>query len=214
MCFFFSSRRRHTRSLCDWSSDVCSSDLPRPLRALYGLHAAPEGPRPSPRPASDLRVSGRSTTSRRSRGSPRTASSPSEAWEAQIECRNREAKEETERGKKEGMAKEWPGKTWRRSRGAAATRRRLSPIAAYRIDNVAVPDTPPVVAVMTVVPIASAVVSPFRSTLARSGCEETQVKVCPGTGFPLASCATAVNCCVSPTARDATAGLTTTDLTT
>src|SRR5947207_1859980 len=27
--FFFSSRRRHTRSLCDWSSDVCSSDLPR-----------------------------------------------------------------------------------------------------------------------------------------------------------------------------------------
>src|SRR5438034_11747719 len=27
MYFFFSSRRRHTRSLCDWSSDVCSSDL-------------------------------------------------------------------------------------------------------------------------------------------------------------------------------------------
>src|SRR5437588_2186863 len=26
-CFFFSSRRRHTSSLCDWSSDVCSSDL-------------------------------------------------------------------------------------------------------------------------------------------------------------------------------------------
>src|SRR5204863_6242831 len=26
--FFFSSRRRHTRSLRDWSSDVCSSDLP------------------------------------------------------------------------------------------------------------------------------------------------------------------------------------------
>src|SRR5437588_9602027 len=27
LLFFFSSRRRHTRSLCDWSSDVCSSDL-------------------------------------------------------------------------------------------------------------------------------------------------------------------------------------------
>src|SRR2546430_10334992 len=27
--FFFSSRRRHTRFDCDWSSDVCSSDLPR-----------------------------------------------------------------------------------------------------------------------------------------------------------------------------------------
>src|SRR5947207_4910291 len=29
--FFFSSRRRHTRSLCDWSSDVCSSDLSKRL---------------------------------------------------------------------------------------------------------------------------------------------------------------------------------------
>src|SRR5690242_6143466 len=49
MClfFFFSSRRRHTRLTCDWSSDVCSSDLfevdrfhvldtthPRAIRAL------------------------------------------------------------------------------------------------------------------------------------------------------------------------------------
>src|SRR5438132_628276 len=34
--FFFSSRRRHTRSLCDWSSDVCSSDL---------VHAAAAGGR-------------------------------------------------------------------------------------------------------------------------------------------------------------------------
>src|SRR2546430_4558807 len=29
--FFFSSRRRHTRFDCDWSSDVCSSDLPNEL---------------------------------------------------------------------------------------------------------------------------------------------------------------------------------------
>src|SRR2546427_11477995 len=28
--FFFSSRRRHTRFDCDWSSDVCSSDLAVP----------------------------------------------------------------------------------------------------------------------------------------------------------------------------------------
>src|SRR5258705_9502488 len=27
LSFFFSSRRRHTRCLSDWSSDVCSSDL-------------------------------------------------------------------------------------------------------------------------------------------------------------------------------------------
>src|SRR5438034_7074415 len=37
--FFFSSRRRHTRSLCDWSSDVCSSDLFRPWVYTDGLHA-------------------------------------------------------------------------------------------------------------------------------------------------------------------------------
>src|SRR5437762_6346972 len=29
--FFFSSRRRHTRYIGDWSSDVCSSDLARNL---------------------------------------------------------------------------------------------------------------------------------------------------------------------------------------
>src|SRR5438874_10878148 len=33
--FFFSSRRRHTRSLREWSSDVCSSDL-NPAAASYG----------------------------------------------------------------------------------------------------------------------------------------------------------------------------------
>src|SRR5256886_4657056 len=36
--FFFSSRRRHTRFDCDWSSDVCSSDLWYPPRiALHGI---------------------------------------------------------------------------------------------------------------------------------------------------------------------------------
>src|SRR5947207_6174868 len=35
---FFSSRRRHTRLLCDWSSDVCSSDLMlQHARELAGL---------------------------------------------------------------------------------------------------------------------------------------------------------------------------------
>src|SRR5215211_3205825 len=34
--FFFSSRRRHTRSLCDWSSDVCSSDLGGRQRLVFG----------------------------------------------------------------------------------------------------------------------------------------------------------------------------------
>src|SRR3712207_7876240 len=34
--FFFSSRRRHTRYWRDWSSDVCSSDLPRLVLRLRG----------------------------------------------------------------------------------------------------------------------------------------------------------------------------------
>src|SRR5689334_23519606 len=33
--FFFSSRRRHTRWNCDWSSDVCSSDLLAPQTDNY-----------------------------------------------------------------------------------------------------------------------------------------------------------------------------------
>src|SRR5205814_6032705 len=35
--FFFSSRRRHTRCLSDWSSDVCSSDLKRLENQLLEL---------------------------------------------------------------------------------------------------------------------------------------------------------------------------------
>src|ERR1017187_10693576 len=35
--FFFSSRRRHTRYIGDWSSDVCSSDLFTP----YPMYASP-----------------------------------------------------------------------------------------------------------------------------------------------------------------------------
>src|SRR2546430_4260383 len=41
LLFFFSSRRRHTRFDCDWSSDVCSSDLRSPIerRKTYELVA-------------------------------------------------------------------------------------------------------------------------------------------------------------------------------
>src|ERR1035441_903021 len=35
--FFFSSRRRHTRCLSDWSSDVCSSDLSSGVGELLGV---------------------------------------------------------------------------------------------------------------------------------------------------------------------------------
>src|SRR5437763_12672579 len=35
--FFFSSRRRHTRYIGDWSSDVCSSDLLQPTALQEAL---------------------------------------------------------------------------------------------------------------------------------------------------------------------------------
>src|SRR5205814_3698733 len=38
--FFFSSRRRHTRCLSDWSSDVCSSDLLDVMQAMNIAHGA------------------------------------------------------------------------------------------------------------------------------------------------------------------------------
>src|SRR5262245_62845050 len=42
--FFFSSRRRHTRCLSDWSSDVCSSDLDEHPAAERSVHPG-DGPR-------------------------------------------------------------------------------------------------------------------------------------------------------------------------
>src|SRR5947199_7608862 len=42
--FFFSSRRRHTRCLSDWSSDVCSSDLTVRVRVKGSMeHTAASG---------------------------------------------------------------------------------------------------------------------------------------------------------------------------
>src|SRR2546427_3135587 len=43
--FFFSSRRRHTRFDCDWSSDVCSSDL---LAISNGIRPEPYLQEPPP----------------------------------------------------------------------------------------------------------------------------------------------------------------------
>src|SRR5258706_4218382 len=41
-CFFFSSRRRHTRLVSDWSSDVCSSDLEFSLYCGYTMDTQSE----------------------------------------------------------------------------------------------------------------------------------------------------------------------------
>src|SRR2546427_8236252 len=52
--FFFSSRRRHTRFDCDWSSDVCSSDLKTTTIRMVTCFTAPS--------AGTLAVLGLSTT--------------------------------------------------------------------------------------------------------------------------------------------------------
>src|SRR5688572_2041002 len=52
--FFFSSRRRHTRFDCDWSSDVCSSDLELPRSGGLVTRSA-EARLPLRRP-DDLRI--------------------------------------------------------------------------------------------------------------------------------------------------------------
>src|SRR5205814_6142307 len=43
--FFFSSRRRHTRCLSDWSSDVCSSDLRQDIGRIGGPEEDPLTPK-------------------------------------------------------------------------------------------------------------------------------------------------------------------------
>src|SRR5699024_12087810 len=54
--FVFSSRRRHTRSKRDWSSDVCSSDLIKPPRYSFGNTSS--RPRAFASTLSQLRCSG------------------------------------------------------------------------------------------------------------------------------------------------------------
>src|SRR5262245_65482618 len=45
--FFFSSRRRHTRCLSDWSSDVCSSDLKHHTGGASDRNADGRGDQPA-----------------------------------------------------------------------------------------------------------------------------------------------------------------------
>src|SRR5258706_7250273 len=59
--FFFSSRRRHTRLVSDWSSDVCSSDL-----LLSSKERTNENRWAASSSASDLRLVAGSPANRRS----------------------------------------------------------------------------------------------------------------------------------------------------
>src|SRR5256885_11481240 len=59
VCFFFSSRRRHTILQGDWSSDVCSSDLALHRAGAAGcttdIDAGPDAAGVSPPPAGSAR---------------------------------------------------------------------------------------------------------------------------------------------------------------
>src|SRR5438477_3781353 len=63
--FFFSSRRRHTRLTCDWSSDVCSSDLPTDKEKGIGRPRGYRGGRFYRSPASRARPSAHAISQRR-----------------------------------------------------------------------------------------------------------------------------------------------------
>src|SRR5437868_10852674 len=94
MLFFFSSRRRHTRSKRDWSSDVCSSDLVRR--------------RPVERSRRDAKETQRSRRARvRRRQPPEVASAESSANPPTVVARSEER-----RVGKEGSSRRWrePGK--------------------------------------------------------------------------------------------------------
>src|SRR5258707_10858076 len=90
--FFFSSRRRHTRYWRDWSSDVCSSDLPPSITATTPTSAA--SPVASPRSgngSAPIRTSSCSTsaTSIRAPRSASTRRARSEERRVGKECRSR-----------------------------------------------------------------------------------------------------------------------------
>src|SRR5689334_11386254 len=106
VAFFFSSRRRHTRWNCDWSSDVCSSDLIRRRASSTGRRAmrrdtpdlslrgrrASRPPMPQCRPRRRRR---RNWTARISRWRPRRRPSP------------RSRRSEERRVGKEGRSRWW-----------------------------------------------------------------------------------------------------------
>src|SRR5688572_32225767 len=103
-CFFFSSRRRHTRFDCDWSSDVCSSDLgPREGTELRRLAVFPargeDALRAPPSPEGDL---SRRRKRERQVDDHRGGGARSEERRVGKECRSRWSPDD-EKNKENGM---------------------------------------------------------------------------------------------------------------
>src|SRR5206468_5908796 len=72
--FFFSSRRRHTRSDRDWSSDVCSSDLSACIRSICSLFLRSSSSRLLAAESSSLSFSERAPDSARRAANSRSRS--------------------------------------------------------------------------------------------------------------------------------------------
>src|SRR5688572_33015249 len=103
--FFFSSRRRHTRFDCDWSSDVCSSDLCRRGRRRGGRRAG---------------RTDRSPDRRRARArTPATRGSSCRSEERRVgkECRSRWSPDHEKKKKKKNKQKRRRRKMKTRSEG-------------------------------------------------------------------------------------------------
>src|SRR5690242_21694320 len=89
--FFFSSRRRHTRLTCDWSSDVCSSDLTTSFASATPRVIGRFGAAPFAVPS----LRGRSRSSSRSASCP--SGSRSEERRVGKECRYRWAPDDVKK---------------------------------------------------------------------------------------------------------------------
>src|SRR5436189_6371062 len=94
--FFFSSRRRHTRYIGDWSSDVCSSDLIVEEAASAGLGKAEQRHGASATMRSEERRVGKECRSRWS---------PYHKKKKKKEKKEEETRHITERGKEEATEK-------------------------------------------------------------------------------------------------------------
>src|SRR2546430_11768866 len=90
--FFFSSRRRHTRFDCDWSSDVCSSDLTSGKRVHPPRQGKPGHAHPPDEPTVAITPGGRcpAVAARLQRG-PRGQGAVRRSEERRVgkECRSR-----------------------------------------------------------------------------------------------------------------------------
>src|SRR2546430_7128634 len=88
--FFFSSRRRHTRFDCDWSSDVCSSDLPpEQVRNMQQAPAMQVPPNMSEAAPATLNTGGSPMGASPAQGQPPVPSTRSEERRVGKECRSR-----------------------------------------------------------------------------------------------------------------------------